>query len=179
MKKTFLPLFAGAFLLFASCNNSSPVSSESTADNNSQAQKNLDGFHVVSKAFETGDANSIDSVVADDFVDHTDHGDVKGKDSLKAMINMMHANVKDMKQETIKELADNGYVFSWMHYSGTGNGAMGMPNGHFEANVIETVKIRDGKAVEHWTFMDPLDMMKMMQSMGNMNMNKMDTTKKK
>ena len=178
MKKILFVLSAAPFLLLTACNNSSPVSSDATAEN-SQAQKNLDGFHVVSKAFETGDVNSIDSVVADDFVDHTDHGDVKGKDSLKAMITMMHTNMKDMKQETVKELADNDYVFSWIHYSGTGNGAMGMPNGPFEANAIEAVKIRDGKAVEHWTFMDPRDMMKMMQSMGHMNMNKMDTTKKK
>jgi len=178
MKKILFILSIGLFAIFTSCNNDSTVGSDSTKDN-SQAQKNLDGFHIVSKAFETGDANSIDSVVADDIVDHTDHGDVKGKDSLKAMINTMHANVKDMKQETVKELADNDYVFAWIHYSGTGNGAMGMPNGPFEANVVETVKIRDGKAVEHWSFMDPRDMMKMMQSMGNMHMDKMDTTKKK
>ena len=177
MKKILFLLSAGVFFLFMSCNNSSPTSSE--AANNSEAQKNIDASHVVSKAFETGDVSGVDSVIADDFVDHTDHGDVKGKDSLKAMVNMVHSNMKDMKQETIKELADNDYVFSWMRFSGTSNGAMGMPAGPYDFQSIEAVKCRDGKIVEHWGFMEAASMMKMMQSMGNMNMNKMDTTKKK
>jgi predicted SnoaL-like aldol condensation-catalyzing enzyme len=178
MKKILFALSAGLLFIFISCNNSSPTSSEATADN-SQTQKNLDATHVVAKAFETGDASGVDSVLADDFVDHTEHGDVKGKDSLKAMINMMHTNMKDTKQETIKELADNDYVFSWMHFSGTSNGAMGMPPGPYDMQSIEAVKCKDGKIVEHWGFMEAASMMKMMQSMGHMNMNKMDTTKKK
>jgi predicted SnoaL-like aldol condensation-catalyzing enzyme len=173
MKKILFALSVGLFCFFVSCNNSSPVSS---ADN-SQTQKNLDASHVVSKAFETGDASGVDSVVADDFVDHSERGDVKGRDSLKAMINMMHANMKDMKQETIKELADSDYVFTWMHFSGTSNGAMGMPPGPYDIQSIEAIKCRDGKITEHWGFMEMTSMMKMMQSMGNMN--KMDTTKMK
>jgi predicted ester cyclase len=176
MKKILLGLCAGMFFLFTSCNNSSPTASDATTDN-SQTQKNIEATHVVMKAFETGDASGVDSVVADDLIDHTDHGDVKGKDSLKAMINMMHANMKDMKQETIKELADNDYVFSWMRFSGTSNGAMGMPPGPFDFQSIEAVKCRDGKIVEHWGFMEASSMTKMMQAMANMN--KMDTTKKK
>lgn len=54
-------------------------------------------FDNITKAFQTGDVSGIDSVVADDFLDHTDRGDVKGKDSMKAMINMMHINFKDME----------------------------------------------------------------------------------
>ena len=88
-----------------------------------KAQKNLDAVHVVDKAFETGDVSGIDSVLASSFVDHTDKGDKNG-DSLKAMIKMMHATGKTMKMETIKELADDDYVFALMHYTGTGDGMM-------------------------------------------------------
>jgi predicted SnoaL-like aldol condensation-catalyzing enzyme len=178
MKKIFVAASAGLFCVLTACNNETKTSTASEAEN-LQTQKNLDATHVVAKAFETGDASGVDSVLADDFVDHTEHGDVKGKDSLKAMINMMHTNTKDTKQETIKELADNDYVFSWMRFSGTSNGAMGMPPGPYDVQTIEAVRCKDGKIVEHWGFMEAASMMKMMQPHGMGNMPKKDTAAKK
>jgi len=83
---------------------------------------------AISKAFETGDISKIDSVVADDFVDHTDQGDKKGKDSL---------------------------------------------------NAIEVSKYKDGKATEHWSFVNMIEMMKMMPQADMSHMNNMDTSKMK
>ncbi|HEV8282789.1 MAG TPA: ester cyclase [Chitinophagaceae bacterium] len=178
MKKILFAISAVLLWFCFSCNSGTTASS-SEKETNSQVQKNLDASHVVSKAFETGDASGVDSVIADDFVDHTDHGDVKGKDSLKAMINMVHTSFTDMKQETIKEIADNDYVFTWMRFTGTSNGAMGMPPGPYDMQAIEAVKCRDGKITEHWEFMDMRDFGKMMQQMQSMGKNKMDTTKMK
>ena len=70
-------------------------------------------------AFQTGDASGLDSVIADDFIDHTDRGDKKGKDSLKAMVKFVHDNFKDMKTEKVRDVADGDYVYSWVNYSGT------------------------------------------------------------
>ena len=68
-----------------------------------------------------------------------------------------------MKTETIKALADSEYVFQWMRFSGTSEGGMGMPKGPFNMQSIELSKFnKDGKATDHWTFMQPADMMKMM-----------------
>jgi predicted SnoaL-like aldol condensation-catalyzing enzyme len=94
------------------------------------------------------------------------------RDSLKAMIRMVKSTNEDMKMEIIKELADDDYVFSWMRFTGTSSGAM-MPAGPYDMKAIQAVRFRDGKAVEHWEFMEMRDMMKMMQQMP------MDTTKKK
>jgi predicted SnoaL-like aldol condensation-catalyzing enzyme len=177
MKKILFAVWAGLFFLFTSCNNSTPVSSE--ASDNSQAQKNMEANHTVTKAFETGDVSGLDSVISADFVDHTDQGDKKGVDSLKAMVNWVHNNMKDMKMETVKELADDNYVMSWMHYTGTGDGAM-MPAGPYDMDIIETTKFRDGKAVEHWAFGEMQDMGKMMKEQMQMGkMNKPDTSKMK
>jgi hypothetical protein len=42
---------------------------------------------------------------------------------------------------------------------------MGMKAGQkMEVNSVDVAKFKDGKAVEHWIFMDPNDMMKMMMS---------------
>ncbi|HEX7457956.1 MAG TPA: ester cyclase [Ginsengibacter sp.] len=160
MNKNFFIAFAGMLCICSSCNTATTTVGDTGKD--STAQKNLAAFDVVSNAFQTGDASKIDSVVADDFVDHTDKGDVKGKDSLKAMIAMMHNNFKNMKTETKNEAAGGDYVYGWMHYSGTSDGTMGMPKGPFDMTSIELVKFNNGKAVEHWAFMQPQDMMKMM-----------------
>jgi predicted SnoaL-like aldol condensation-catalyzing enzyme len=167
--KQILSLFTiGLTFVLVSCNNdktADTATSSSEKKDNSMVEKNLAATHVVTKAFETGDASMIDSAVASDFVDHTDHGD-KNRDSLKAMIAASKADTKDAKIEIIKEVADNDYVFSWMRFTGTSSGKMGMPAGPYEMKSIEVVKFKDGMAVEHWTFMQPADMMKMMPQMG-------------
>jgi predicted SnoaL-like aldol condensation-catalyzing enzyme len=169
-------------LCFTSCNsdNKSGAANDNTsgtASDNSMTQKNLDASHVVDKAFETGDVSGIDSAVANDFVDHTDRGDMN-RDSLKAMIKMVHATNKDMKMETIKELADDEYVFSLMHFTGTSDGTM-MPKGPYDMQAIEVVKYKDGKAVEHWEYMEAGEMMKMMEKMQGMNKKMNNSNKKK
>lgn len=174
MKKIFLAAFAGLLCFCISCNSKT----ESTSDNkySEQEQKNIAASDVITKAFQTGDVSGIDSVVSDDFVDHTDRGDMKGRDSLKAMVKMVHSNFKDMKTEKVREVADEDYVYSWMRYSGTSDGSMGMPKGPYDMESIEVSKYKDGKAVEHRAFMEMQDMMKMMPQP---NMNNMDTGKKK
>ena len=166
MKKTFSLLAIGLIFGCLSCNDDK--TEKTAADtmttekkDNSMAEKNLAASHIVNTAFETGDPGKIDDAIAADFVDHTDQGD-KGRDSLKTMITTMHKSFPDMKMEVIKEMADNDYVFSLMRYSGTSNGQMGMPKGPYDMKVIEVVRFKDGKGVEHWAYMQPTDVMKMM-----------------
>ncbi len=173
MKKIFFVAIAAA-LFITSCNDATSDKSSDTK------QKNIAASDGISKAFETGDVSKIDSFVSDDFIDHTDQGDKKGRDSLKAMVNMIHSNMKDMKMEKIHELADDDYVMTWQRYTGNSNGAMGMPAGPYDMSAIEVAKFKDGKATEHWSFMDMQSMMKMMpQQPGMSNMNNMDTSKMK
>lgn len=175
MKTIFLAVFAGLICFCTSCDSKT----ESTSDNSDKAQeqKNLAASDAISNAFKTGDVSAIDSVVSDDFVDHTDMGDKKGRDSLKAMVNMIHTNFKDMKTEKIRDVADGDYVYSWMRYSGTSDGSMGMPKGPYSMSVIELARFKDGKAVEHWAFTEMRDMMKMMGQQPGMNQtDKMDST---
>ena len=165
MKKIVLLISAGLFCCFVSCNNeenTATTGTTETKEESSMAKKNLEATHVVTKAFETGETGMIDSVVASDFVDHTDRGDM-GRDSLKAIIVAWKADSKDSKTEIIKELADDEYVFSWLRFTGTSGGTMpGMPAGPYNMTAIEVIRFKDGKAVEHWGFMEPREMMKFM-----------------
>jgi predicted SnoaL-like aldol condensation-catalyzing enzyme len=182
--KTIHLAFTCFILFLLSCNSDSKtVAATDTAATGSEkttsmAQKNLDAMHVVDKAFQTGDVSGIDSVVAANFVDHTDKGEMN-RDSLKAMIKMSAAN-KTMKMETTKEVADDDYAFGMMHMTRTGDGVM-MPAGPYDMHSVEVVKFVNGKAVEHWSYMQGAEMMKMMQKMmppGSDKM-KMDAGKKK
>src|SRR5687767_12583659 len=119
MKKFLFILSAAASFFLSACNDM-----DSTSGGMSDAaKKNLEAFHAVDSAFLTGDISRIDSVVASDFVDHTPKGDIKGTDSLKAMITMMK-NSGTMKSEIKKEFADDEYVMAWMRWTGTSNGSM-------------------------------------------------------
>ena len=172
MFKILFVVFAGLLCFFTSCNSDTKVSSST---DNSMVQKNLESSHIVNKAFETGDHSMIDSAVASDFVDHSEHGDM-GRDSLKAMITMVHKAMPDVKMEVIKELADNDYVFTLMHFTGTCNGSMGMPKGPVDMHQIQVVKFKDGKGVEHWSYSENTEVMKMM---GDMMKPKADSSKTK
>ena len=157
MKKILFAASAGLYCLIISCNDKPPAVE---SNNNSKTYKNLEASRAVSKAFESGDVSGIDSAVAANFVDHTTRGDM-GRDSLKAMIKMVHATNKDVKMEVIKELADDDYVFTWMRFTGTSDGTM-MPVGPYNMTGLQVVRCDDGKIVEHWEFMEPREMMKMM-----------------
>ncbi len=172
MKKILFAAFA--MCMFASCTNDATTTTKVTTEE----QKNVAASDVIMKAFQTGDVSGIDSVVSDDFLDHTDRGDMKGRDSLKAMVNWVHTNMKDMKAEKVREVADGEYVWSWMKYTGVSNGTMGMPKGPYDMDAIELSKYKDGKAIEHWNFMEAQDAMKMMAPPPPPSKNTTDTTKK-
>lgn len=154
MKKILFPIAFGLLFICVSCN-------EQKSGLSATAQKNLKAFHAVDTAFQTGDISRIDEVVASDFVDHTEKGNM-GRDSLKVMITRMRS-AGTMKSEVKKEFADDEYVMAWMRWTGNSNGSMeGMPAGPYDMTAIEVVRFKDGKAVEHWAFMEPREMMKMM-----------------
>ena len=156
MKKLLFLATTASVFFFAGCTD------QKAEGPSAEAQKNLDAFHAVDTAFQTGDISRIDDVVASDFIDHTPKGD-KGRDSLKSMITRMK-NAGTIKSEIKKEFADNEYVIAWMRWSGTSNGSIPdmPPAGPFDMNGIEVVRFKDGKAVEHWAFMDAREMMNMM-----------------
>jgi len=175
MKK--LLLFAcifGSTYFFPSCQSNGGMSTT--------ARKNLETAQAVAKMFESGDFSKAGDYIAADAVDHAGmNGDVKGLDSIKASFVQMTGMMTDMKNEIVKELADDEYTFQWMKQSSTMKmDAMGMKAGSRNSfDAIEVSKFKDGKISEHWSFLSSADMSKMMSAMSNMSMDnmhmKMDT----
>ena len=94
---------------------------------------------------------------------------------------MMHDSFPDMKMDLINAAAAGDYVYAQMRFSGNSNGSMGMSKGPYDMHMIEVSKYKDGKAVEHWSYMEMRDVMKMTQDMMKMmpqGANKMEPSKK-
>lgn len=182
MKKFFA--IASTILLFfvISCNTAGTGSTS-----NSQGEKNIATNKAINDAISSGDVSKLDQYIATDGVDHSgDNGEVKGLDSIKANLKRFHDEYKDMKFE-VKQAASNGdYVFALTRFTGTNVVAsMGAPAGtSFDMTSIDVTKYNsDGKATDHWIYMEPSDVMKMMggnkMEVGPGTGGKMDTTMKK
>ncbi len=175
--KKFVFLISSVILCFAiSCNNDKKGGGMSD-----KAKKNLDGNAAINKAVESGDLSKLGDYIADDAVDHSDQGDVKGLAAIKEELAKYSQQAENMKAETIKEFADDDNVIAWYNYSGTMKiDQMGMKKGDsYKMMGVEVSKWKDGKATEHWTFMLPADMAKMMGGGQNSNPMMGDTTKPK
>ena len=160
MKKFLIIISAGFICLLSSCNSKKEESGMSD-----KAKKNLEANAAITKMFETGDWSKVGDYIAADGIDHTGMtGEVKGLDSLKAEFVMMGNMMSDMKNEVVKEFADDDYVMSWMKESWTMKAdGMGMKAGDkMNVNAIEVSKFKDGKSTDHWGFISMTDMMKMM-----------------
>jgi predicted ester cyclase len=131
--------------------------------------KNLAASNAIDRAIESGDMSNSGDYIAADAVDHSGpHGDVVGLDSIKAELAPMHKMAaNDLKFEVVKELADSDYVFQWVRMTGTATTTeMGVPVGSkFSVATVDVSKFKNGKATEHWEFMQPADIMKMMAAM--------------
>jgi predicted SnoaL-like aldol condensation-catalyzing enzyme len=147
--KSFLTLLSMATCSFIISCNSGGMSAT--------AKKNIEVNEAITKSYETGDFSKIADYIAADAIDHGgEHGDVKGLDSIVASLKRYHEMMPDMKSTIKKTMADDEYVFTWSTVSGTMNGQKS------EMTSVDVVKFKDGKAVEHWLYMDPAEMAKMM-----------------
>jgi len=115
------------------------------------------------EAFTQGKVEVIDEIVADDYVEHQEFpGLTPTKEGLKDFIKLFHGAFSDIKVETLGLGVDGDEV--WMHsvFTGTHTGDFaGIPatNKSVRLEMIDRVRTRDGKAVEHWGVSDDLGMM--------------------
>ena len=152
MKKLFTFCLLAPALVLLSCGGGGGMSSK--------AKKNLDVNSSIMKAYMAGDFSKMGDYIAADAVDHGgEKGDIKGLDSIVAMMKVYQGQMTDMSYKVIKELADDEYVFSWTSVSGKmGGQQMNMAS-------LDVSKFKDGKVTEHWVFMDPREVAQMMQGM--------------
>jgi predicted SnoaL-like aldol condensation-catalyzing enzyme len=164
MKQLLSMMLTAIVFSMSACNSGTNTTAVATI--NDAGQKNLLAANSINKAIEMGDMSNLGDYIAPDAIDHSgQHGDVVGLDSIKTGLAPLHKMAtNDLKMEVVKELADSEYVFQWVRTTGTAATTdMGVPVGSkFSVVMISVSKFKNGKATEHWEFMQPADMMKMM-----------------
>jgi predicted SnoaL-like aldol condensation-catalyzing enzyme len=103
-------------------------------------------------------------------------GDVTGLDAVKNIFMQMHDHIDNLSMKCIAAASDGEYHFALTRMTGNTNSEfMGMPaNTPIDVTNVDLVRIKNGKAVEHWDYISPKEAMEMM----NMNHQMpMDSTK--
>jgi steroid delta-isomerase-like uncharacterized protein len=110
-----------------------------------------------------GDLDVIDDLIADDFVEHEEvPGGASGKDGVRQFVQMIRAAFPDLQVDVAAMVAEGDEV--WVHAVATGTNQgefMGMPatGKPMTMAMIDRIKFKGGKAVEHCGVSDNLAML--------------------
>jgi hypothetical protein len=176
MKRSIITatVIAGCFLLSFTANtvslkigNTGPTLSDTLKKSGSAMGR--ENTLAVYKGIETGDLSVMDKFVSKDIIDHGGMQDVKGLENVKKMLADIHNHFSNLKITLISNAAsdDGMYNFVLARMTGTSkDNTMGLPaNTPVDRMSVDMVRLENGMAVEHWSFEDPREMMKMMQMM--------------
>lgn len=124
---------------------------------------NVELFKIfIEEGFSKGDGSVFDKYASVDFVEHQYGFHPSNAEGVKKAIENLHRAFPDFSL-TIEELViDNDKVWGRMTGRGTHKKQFGPlpPKGKkFEITVIDIMKFKDGKLVEHWGVADKLALM--------------------
>ncbi len=122
----------------------------------------------IDEIFVHGRTESVDELLADDFVGHTWPSTGHPKDDLKAAIGRTSKGLSDARFTIEDMIGEGDQVAVRLTAEATQTGElMGMPASgkRYSIGEIHIFRIRDGKVTEHWHH---FDQMKMMQQLGEM-----------
>ena len=103
---------------------------------------------------EQGNIEVVGEIVADDFINHTAPGTVPNNvDGLIQFVSMLHKGFSDFNIDIHEQVAENDIVATrkTIHATHTGDIMGHKSTGkRVTFNVMDFVRIRDGKYIEHW-----------------------------
>ena len=112
---------------------------------------------------ETGDVDRIDEVIARDFVDHNPSpGTTPDRQGVIDWIRETHTAFSNVRVRTDDEIVDGDKIVVRAHVTGTHTGPFqGVPatNKSVDVETIDILRVKDGKAVEHWGVFDALGLL--------------------
>jgi len=119
---------------------------------------------MVEDVFNKGNVNMLDRYLADNFVEHEalPPGIPEGREGVKQLTTMLHQGFPDFKATINDLIAEGDKVVCRMTWSGTHQGEfMGIPatGKKVSFEVVDIIRAKDEKAVEHWGVMDVAGMM--------------------
>jgi steroid delta-isomerase-like uncharacterized protein len=121
------------------------------------------------EAFNRGNVDVIDELVADDFVEHDPMpGATPDREGFKAMVRGLREAFPDLHLDVEDQLVDGDRIAERWSCTATHEGEfMGIPatHRHVEVHGMDISRLQDGVLVEHWT---QLDMVSLLQQLGAM-----------
>jgi len=123
-------------------------------------QKLLD--RIFDEIINEGRLDVVDELFAADYVDHGPMGDIQGREDFKSLVAQWRSAVPDVHC-VVENVVTDGELSGWLvrttgTHTGDGLGfpATGKP---FETVSANLGRLRDGKAVEHWSEQGMLPML--------------------
>jgi steroid delta-isomerase-like uncharacterized protein len=109
-----------------------------------------------------GRLDVVDELFAEDFVDHGPMGDIQGREEFKSLVAQWRSAVPDVHC-VVENVVTDGELAGWLvrttgTHTGDGLGfpATGKP---FETVSANLGRLRDGRAIEHWSEQGMLPML--------------------
>jgi predicted ester cyclase len=106
----------------------------------------------------------LEELIAEDFVDHSGlPGFPSGRDGVKVLFDLFHAAFAGFRAEIHDQVAEDDRVVTRKSFLGRHVGEfMGIaPTGRdVRIDVIDIVRMADGRIVEHWNVVDQLGLMR-------------------
>jgi steroid delta-isomerase-like uncharacterized protein len=118
----------------------------------------------VEEILNQGNMDRFDDLMATDFIEHEElpPGIPEGSEGAKVLFNQLHRAFPDFKADINDLIAEGDRVVVRMTWTGTHEGEfMGIPatGNSISIEVIDIVRIANGKFVEHWGIIDNMGMM--------------------
>jgi predicted ester cyclase len=130
-----------------------------SSEENTQAARRL-----LNAAFSYGDFTVIDEIAAPDCIEHQEGGKATGPEAVRRSAAGLRASFPDLELRVDDIAADRDIVWVRVRARGTDTGGVAgrPPSGrNIEADVIDVMRFRDGKMVEHWGVADRLGMLRL------------------
>ena len=125
-----------------------------------------DAMRFFDEVLNAGDMAVIDEIVHDDLVDHEEvPGLPPTKAGVSMWVNMLRSAFPDMHVTVLRMVAEGDEVWVHSRLTGTHRGEfMGIPPTEQKIDIegIDRVRVRDGKAIEHWGVTDTAKMLEQM-----------------
>jgi hypothetical protein len=175
MKRLFVIEVFAFVMAFSACKGTggepATVNASATTTTENRSAEMFKVNREVMHAIETGDAETLRKHIGTDGVDHgggPNGTDVKGEELIKQLASV-HNDIDNMKMEVLQEAANGDYLFTLSHLTGTTNKPVwGMPaNFKIDSKSVDVIKVENMKMKDHWAYMDPAEMMKMMPPAAN------------